>query len=212
MLTEAGYDVDLVGSHQEGGWDTDHEGHSGWRTHDIDDNLGDWLAGYTPDIVLIHLGTNDAGTTVFSEEGYTMADSLQAMTSIVEKLRADNASVRIYLAQILPTFGDESDEPVNDFVDDWNIELAAFAQAQTTADSPIEIVDMNMGFGEQDMDDGCTRARKEPRRWRSCGQTPSLVTAEPERPLLAVVNGTKTVHPTSAVLPSSPPILLSPIL
>lgn len=160
MLQDADYAFDFVGSHQEGaweypdGWDMDHEGHSGWRTYDIADHLEEWLEGYTPDIVLIHLGTNDAGTTVFSEEGYTIEDSTQAMTSIVSQLRADNPNVQLYLAQILPIYGDASDKPMNDFVNEWNLVLADLAQSQSTADAPIVLVDMNSDFGQQDMDDG----------------------------------------------------------
>ena len=76
MLTEAGYDVDFVGSlkgglHGDAKWpalagkpfDPDHEGHYGWKTAAVRDKLAGWLKAYpaAPDIVLIHLGTNDQG-------------------------------------------------------------------------------------------------------------------------------------------------------
>jgi len=46
-------------------FDQDHEGHWGWRTDEILNgrlaagSLTEWLDYYTPDVVLIHLGTND---------------------------------------------------------------------------------------------------------------------------------------------------------
>jgi hypothetical protein len=51
-------------------FDPDHEGHWGARIDEIikgksakcwgEGNLSDWLKNYTPDMVLVHLGGNDA--------------------------------------------------------------------------------------------------------------------------------------------------------
>jgi len=59
-LTAAGHSVDFVGS-QVGGAITDphHEGHSGWRADEIRNNISAWLGAAAPDIVLLHIGTND---------------------------------------------------------------------------------------------------------------------------------------------------------
>ncbi len=59
-LTGAGVAVDLVGS-QHGGRvpDADHEGHSGWTVGRIAERVEGWLAAYRPDVVLVHIGTND---------------------------------------------------------------------------------------------------------------------------------------------------------
>jgi hypothetical protein len=42
-------------------FDLDHEGHYGWKTAAVRDNLAKWSEswGAAPDIALIHLGTND---------------------------------------------------------------------------------------------------------------------------------------------------------
>ncbi len=59
-LVGAGYAVDFVGT-QTGGSipDPQHEGHSGWRADQIRDNITGWLAANPPDIILLHIGTND---------------------------------------------------------------------------------------------------------------------------------------------------------
>jgi len=44
-----------------GTWDTKHEGHNGASSKGINADLSSWLSVYTPDIALIHLGTNDVG-------------------------------------------------------------------------------------------------------------------------------------------------------
>ena len=70
LLTQANYGVDFVGSETGNGAsdlpDWDHEGHSGWWLSHSDggiyQNVGKWLAHVeTPDVVLLHIGTNDGG-------------------------------------------------------------------------------------------------------------------------------------------------------
>ena len=75
-LEAAGYEVNIVetfvGTQISGqsvpDFDPDHEGHSGWRADEIvdgrsgfppDDKLDQWLIAEEPDIVLLHIGTND---------------------------------------------------------------------------------------------------------------------------------------------------------
>ena len=114
-----------------GTWDADHEGHGvGWTSEEILGNLNapTRLGAYTPDVVLVHLGTND----VF---GYTQASDAESTfeqyAEIVSTLRADNPSVQIYLAKILlitsnyvPEDGGPSASMLNGFVTALN-ELAA---------------------------------------------------------------------------------------
>ncbi len=79
LLKDAGYKVEFLGSRHLNGYynaqppnpdfDMDHEGHSGWTTRNFlselsgsnegRGRLGDWLSTHTPDIVLLHIGTND---------------------------------------------------------------------------------------------------------------------------------------------------------
>ncbi len=135
-----------------GTWDMDHEGHSGWTTAQIDDKLDGWLAGYTPDVALIHLGTNDAFR---ANRGASVDASEASMRSIVAKLRADNPEVKIFLAQILP-LGDmgRDNRRANAFITDWNDRLVDVAASMGTGESPVTLVDMHGGFGAVDLEDG----------------------------------------------------------
>ena len=74
MLSNGHFDTEFIGS-MSTGLDADfkwpdvegkpfqlhHEGHYGWKTAAVRDHLADWMKTYKhpPDIVLIHLGTND---------------------------------------------------------------------------------------------------------------------------------------------------------
>ncbi|MEO0768551.1 MAG: hypothetical protein AAFY72_03825, partial [Cyanobacteria bacterium J06649_4] len=70
-LTQAGYNVDFVGTRNtargntpfpDSTFDPDHEGRSGWRIDEVvngrggNNSLTNWLNSYTPDIALVHLG------------------------------------------------------------------------------------------------------------------------------------------------------------
>ncbi|GIE95013.1 SGNH/GDSL hydrolase family protein [Paractinoplanes rishiriensis] len=59
-LTSAGLDVDFVGSARNGrGPDRDHEGHKGWTINQLAEHVEPWLTRYQPDVILLHIGTND---------------------------------------------------------------------------------------------------------------------------------------------------------
>lgn len=69
QLTAAGYAVDMVGSTtvfpdrvlRDAG-ETHHDGHSGWTISQIDGQIVRWMENFeTPDVILIHIGTNDFG-------------------------------------------------------------------------------------------------------------------------------------------------------
>lgn len=138
LLQEANYNVDFIGStstHHQGDaptpdFDLDHEGHWGWRTDEIYSELPTWLESYTPDVVLLHLGTND----IF--QGTSVDNTLDNLTQIVDALRADNPNVTILAAQVIPhTRGDRpSLEAFNDALPTW-------VDTVTTAESPVILVD-----------------------------------------------------------------------
>jgi len=103
-LIDAGVDFDLVGSIKTGfetspdwadykgkSFDRDHEGHWGWHTDGIRDKLPGWLEGYTPDITLIQLGTND-----FSDENPVESTKAE-MGQVIDILRKDNPNVTIFI-------------------------------------------------------------------------------------------------------------------
>jgi len=68
MLEDAGYPADFVGSLVAGQdvvppFDPDNEGHPGWTSFDMAARTYDFLSYSDPDIVLLHIGTNDRTTT-----------------------------------------------------------------------------------------------------------------------------------------------------
>jgi lysophospholipase L1-like esterase len=115
-------------------FDRDHEGHWGWRTDQILGQLSGWLAGYTPNIALIHLGTNDV------VQSQSASSTIGELGQIIDRLRADNPRVKILLARILPTSGGAA---VNARINELNALITGLVSSKNTALSPIRLVDQN---------------------------------------------------------------------
>jgi lysophospholipase L1-like esterase len=67
-LVKLGYNVNFVGNLMSGqsvspAFDYDHEGHPGWRDDQVAGYVYRWLLDTPPDIVLLHIGTNDLDTS-----------------------------------------------------------------------------------------------------------------------------------------------------
>jgi|WetSurMetagenome_2_1015567.scaffolds.fasta_scaffold00856_10 acyl-CoA thioesterase I len=139
LLDSAGYQVDFIGSTKmnAGGpppdtdFDRDNEGHYGWRADQIAESLPGWLKLYTPDVVLMHIGTNDIA------QGKTVGQTVAEIETIIGEARDSNPKVVILLALIIPNpFG----------VDSLNAALPVLADSLSTGLSPVNIVDQNFGF------------------------------------------------------------------
>jgi lysophospholipase L1-like esterase len=95
--------VDLVGSLHNNSTadldDPDHEGHSGWTTGQILADIDNFMALATPDIVMMHLGTNDIAQ---GTEDETPANLRALIDHISGALPADG---KLYVAEIIPIGG-----------------------------------------------------------------------------------------------------------
>jgi lysophospholipase L1-like esterase len=153
-IRAAGFEsVDFVGSspykyHQRTDPDNDHNGYGGYAARNLlkpagagvpsaPYYLGDardlpvWMEGHAPDLVLLHLGTNDY---------INVNEVLVSFTKILGATRQRNKAVKFFVAQIIPAVGRQA----------WNVELnaaiASWAAASTTTASPVVVVDQYTGF------------------------------------------------------------------
>lgn len=136
-LTEAGYEFDFVGTATgpdslSPQVDDDHEGHWGWRADEVLAQLPNWLEHSNPDIVLMHLGTND----LFQNQ--SNASTLNDLENIVATLRANNPAVIILASLLIP-----SNFPSNALIESFNAELAVRTTSWSTDRSPVVLVDQN---------------------------------------------------------------------
>ncbi|MBN1697133.1 MAG: hypothetical protein JW881_06445 [Spirochaetales bacterium] len=156
MLQKNGYtDIDFVGTVDSGGcslaFDSDCEGHGGIAATGMADNdqLPPWLSATNPDIVLMHLGTNDMWG------GYIpLADKLAAFTKLVDQMRANNPDMKIIVAQIIPMSESACSTCPAD-VAALNNAIPGLASEKSTNQSPVIVVDQWTGFNaETDTRDG----------------------------------------------------------
>ncbi len=108
MLVDAKVDFDFIGSMTAGSspdfkwpayngrpFDLHHEGHYGWKTAQVRDHLKEWMVkwGGAPDIVLIHLGTNDQNS-----DHEKMI--IHPLTEIIGMLRKENPKVIVLVGHL----------------------------------------------------------------------------------------------------------------
>jgi lysophospholipase L1-like esterase len=157
-LTSSGYNVEFVGSQY---YLTPHEGHSGISAINLA-NSGDlktWLSAANPEIVLMHLGTNDSW-------GNNLAPQIiSAFTTLVGQMRANKPNMKIMVAKIIPMHPSGSGEACNNNVIDLNSRIDDWAKGLSTEQSPIIVVDQYKGFdtttdtydGVHPNDNGCIK-------------------------------------------------------
>ncbi len=153
-LVDAEVSLDFVGSMSKnfGGnplWpriqgqrmDPNHEGHWGWETNEIlagrptEGNLATWLQSYTPDVVLLHLGTNDA------LNGDSIPSTVAELEQVILTLQADNPDVVILLAKLIP-----STDPNGWRIPLLNAEIQGIARRRRPLRSRVVVVDQWTGF------------------------------------------------------------------
>ncbi|MFE6304406.1 cellulose binding domain-containing protein [Nocardiopsis sp. NPDC057823] len=145
-LVDAGQEVDFVGTLPGDGcgfaYDGEHEGHGGYLVTNVARQglLAGWLERSDPDTVLMHFGTNDVWS------GIPTADILAAYDTLLAQMRAHDPHMRVLVAQIIPMDPDRSCATCGQGVRDLNAAIPAWAAANTTAESPVTVVDQWTGF------------------------------------------------------------------
>lgn len=161
-LTTVGYPVDFVGSMNQpfvawrlgmprqpqafspsvlplpfDDFDPDHEGHAGWKAEDLLANIDAWMRAYRPQIVLLHIGTNDLASN------QSVASTVAEIGQLIDHMRAINPWVKVAVAQIIPCGSSLCPTAV---WADFNARLPTLIAAKNTAASPLVVVDQNSGF------------------------------------------------------------------
>jgi lysophospholipase L1-like esterase len=145
LVNHAGIAVDFVGSQKSGSLpDTDHEGHSGWRIDQLTAQIDGWLATSRPDVILLHIGTNDMNQNV------DIANAPTRLGTLLDRIYADLPSVTVLVAAVVPA----GDATVNARVNAFNAKLPAVVQKRADAGRAAHFVNLNATIGSADMNDG----------------------------------------------------------
>ena len=105
LLKSNGYQIDLVGSMHDGSvsdFDKDHEGHGGYRADQIRDSVYYWLSLNPPDIILLHVGTNDISQ---KETAYNVSLEIDQILDQIDLFELDNDyRIKVIVAKIINHF------------------------------------------------------------------------------------------------------------
>lgn len=143
-ITSNGFTVDFVGSMTGGPsdlGDKNHEGHSGWRIDQISNNINTWMDTYKPQIVLLHIGTNDIS------QKYDLNNAPARLSDLIDKICAKLPSNgKLYVATIIPiSYAD---------VRSYNSQVATVVQNKANQGKPVYLVDMYSALTLSDLADG----------------------------------------------------------
>jgi len=109
LLESDGIQFDFVGSQTSGEGaliDPDHEGHPGWRISNLRRAIAEegWLERHQPDIILLHIGTNDLMQVDPNNQRYVnLAAVSENLSAFLDDILARLPGVHVILARIIRT-------------------------------------------------------------------------------------------------------------
>jgi lysophospholipase L1-like esterase len=157
LIAGAGQKTTFTGSQKSGPTDLQvagqtfsqrHEGHNGWGISEVNPNSGgskglttlipspafDAANGGLPNIILLHIGTNDSGT-------YSAAQMQTDLKGLLDQITTAAPEALVVLAQIVPLgYGD------NAVIKAYNQAIPGIVDAQVAAKKHVTKVDMFTGF------------------------------------------------------------------
>lgn len=147
MLSAKGYDVDFIGNEVVFSHlipDPQHQGHSGWRIDQIAASLPGWLANIeSPDVVLLHIGTNDFG------QGYQITTALNRLDALIGQIAALKPNARIIVTNLM-----EREEPKNTEIQTYfNPSVQAVVNSHASAGRKVSFLNMRAAVPLSDMPD-----------------------------------------------------------
>jgi lysophospholipase L1-like esterase len=99
-------------------------------------NLIVWLKAAKPDIIMMHLGTND----VIQKK--PVGDIINAYSTLVDQMRQSKPTMQILISQLIPI----DRYNANPGIVELNKAIVAWAPTKTTRYSPITLIDNYTGF------------------------------------------------------------------
>lgn len=96
-LARDGIAVTFVGSRSSGppGPARAHEGHPGWNIAELTGPVAGWLAAFRPDVVLLHIGTNDLGTDA------TARGAPARLARLLDRIVRARPAAQIFVAELI---------------------------------------------------------------------------------------------------------------
>ncbi|MCG7528557.1 phosphatidylinositol-specific phospholipase C domain-containing protein [Streptomyces sp. OfavH-34-F] len=102
--------VEFVGSQVDADGVTHHEGHSGWLIEQLQANIETWLADARPNVVTLHIGTNDMN------RDNRVSTAPQRLGTLIDQIHTASPDTAVVVASLVPA----TDPAVQARVDAYN--------------------------------------------------------------------------------------------
>ncbi len=157
-LTNQGYNVDLVGSASDNtaaglGAEINHEGHSGWRisnptgSNGLHEYILGWLAAIDdPDVVLVHIGTNDTNDPNFEQ-------AIDELDALIARIADARPYAHIVATTLMKRGTDDTDTKYVAIATQFNPYVASRVQAHRALGRRVHFLDMHAYLERTDMYD-----------------------------------------------------------
>ncbi|KAF2653040.1 carbohydrate esterase family 3 protein [Lophiostoma macrostomum CBS 122681] len=128
-------------------FDKDHEGHSGSKATEFakSGNVSVWFQKEKPDLVLLHIGTNDATAGTSSD------DLMRAYDTLLDQMRKENPNIRLVLSKLIGINPDQYGQGAAGRIHAYNDAMSEWVTKKTETRSPVTLVDVYSGFEYQTM-------------------------------------------------------------
>lgn len=134
-LRMRGLPIDFVGSVQTGpaSFDRENEGLPGWKINQIAAKVVNWLLTYRPNIVLLHIGTND----IFKNDNPAQAPA--RLSRLLDLITTTLPRATVIVAQIIPL---TRSARLNEEVVAYNASIPRIVQIDVAHGKHVQYVDM----------------------------------------------------------------------
>ncbi|MEU9336543.1 FG-GAP-like repeat-containing protein [Streptomyces sp. NPDC048290] len=134
LLTGRAGTLDFVGSMRDGQLpDLDHEGHSGWLIDGISANVDSWLAAARPNVVLLHIGTNDM------DRNSAVASAPARLATLIDQITTASPQTVVVVATLVPS----TSPAVQARIDAYNAQIPGIVKARQDQGRKVTLVSMD---------------------------------------------------------------------
>ena len=130
----AGNNVDFVGSQQSGRVpDPDNEGHSGWVIDQLTGLVKTSLPSYRPNVVTLHIGTNDMNNNV------AVIGAPVRLAGLIDQILAAAPDTTVLVATLVPASNSDTEARIAEF----NQDIPGVVDKRRSAGKHVRLVDMS---------------------------------------------------------------------
>lgn len=109
-----------------------HEGHSGWKIHEVSLITPASLGEHRPDIVILMVGSNDL------IRNYEVSDAPKRLSALIDLILESNPATKLYVASVLTT----NNVIYNSRVNLYNFEIQKVIYRKLSMSNRLKFVDM----------------------------------------------------------------------